>query len=211
MSKTFHILTPLRRYENLEKLINMLTAHRATTDIHWHVICDDDAPFQLFFRQPWIHVYYQNNSESTFWGRCNFAINRWLDNHPLNEEDMYQILNDDDALETGFYDKVSKHDGGLIIVSMKRGDKTPDGVTAERAHSTNTLVAEPGHMKVGHVGVEQFIVSGKNFRGARLPLRIAGDGELVQYLTGTFDTIYEPEAFVQFNYFEKGRWASSPQ
>lgn len=202
----YNILTPLRRYENLEKLVTMMTAQKATSNIDWHVIMDDDAPFQVFFKQPWIHAYYQHNPETQFWSRCNHCLNRWMDCHPLMDNDRYCILNDDDAYEPGFFLKLDELKGGLVIASMKRGDQTPAGVSDIRAHATNTLVAAPENMSVGHVGVEQFFVCGKWLREARLPLTVAGDGEMIAYLVAKHGAEYAPEAYVLFNKFEPGRW-----
>lgn len=203
---TYHIITPLRRYENLEKLINAMITHRATNDVHWHVIMDDDAPFQLFFRQPWIHVYSCPNYQTSFYNRCNSSINWLLDNYRLIPGDRYLIMNDDDGYEPGFFAKVNQVGGELIIVSMKRGHRTPAGVPGERAHATNTLVAAPENMKIGHVGVEQFIASGRILQPVRLPLHIAGDGEMVAWLCSNHTAAYAPDIYVHFNQHEPGRW-----
>lgn len=210
----YNILTPLRRYENIERLYWMLYEQRRESSIDWHIIMDEDAPFHLFFREPWIHVTRYENTKLEFWEKCNFILNRWLETHTLNPLFRYCILNDDDAYEDGFFKKldliIESSDDiwkyGLLIVSMKRGDQTPPGVTPTRAHATNTLVAAPENMRVGHVGVEQFVVCGKYLEGARLPLSVAGDGELVQWLVANFPAVYAPEAFVLFNYYESGRW-----
>lgn len=203
---TYHVITPLRRYENLEKLINDMVGHRATADVRWHVIMDEDAPFKIFFRQPWIHSYTCPNYQTTFYNRCNSSINWMLDNYRLVPGDYYCIMNDDDAHEPGFFQKVNEVAGELIIVSMKRGHQTPAGVPGERAHGTNTLVAAPENMKVGHVGVEQFLAVGRILQPVRLPLAIAGDGEMVQWLVSNHKAAYAPEIFVHFNYHEPGRW-----
>lgn len=198
----YHVLTPLRRYENLEKLIAMLQPE----GVQWHVIMDEDAPFRLFFRQPWIHAYYQHNPEGEFWARCNFALNRWLDTHPLVDDDRYCILNDDDAYEPGFFQKISQHEGGLVIASMLRGQHTPVGVHPTRAHGTGTLHAAPEYMHAGLVGIEQAIVCGKWLREARLPLHPSGDGSMIEWLVNTHGAVYAPECFVHFNKYEPGRW-----
>jgi hypothetical protein len=61
-------------------------------------------------------------------------------------------------------------------------------------------------MTVGNVGVEQFIVKGKILKNHRLPLTTCGDGELISLLVKLYDTLYLPEVYVWFNYFEPGRW-----
>ena len=53
----YHIITPLARYENLNKLITMLEPK----NIQWHVITDNDSKFKLQFNRDWIHYYICQN------------------------------------------------------------------------------------------------------------------------------------------------------
>jgi hypothetical protein len=122
------------------------------------------------------------------------------------DDHRYAILNDDDAYEPGFWDKVRSCKEEVLIPSMMRGVRTPAGVSPERAHGTNTLVADPANMKVGHIGVEQLIVSGRILKNCRLPLTIAGDGEMICYIAATNPVTYIPDCYVWFNYLEPGRW-----
>lgn len=198
-----HVITPLNRFENLRKLVTLLEPQK----IIWHVIIDRDVPFRLWFEQDWIHCHVCPNDGTTFWSRCNTSINWLLDTMPCVPTDRYSILNDDDAYEPGYFDKLRSHSGDVIVTSMHRGNATPIGVAAERAHGTNTLVAAPENMKVGHVGVEQICVAGSILNACRLPLHIAGDGQMIEYICATNHVRYVPDAFVWFNYLEKGRWS----
>jgi len=198
----YHVLTPLHRIENAGKMLKMLEPQK----VNWHVVMDVDEPFDLRFRRQWVHHYLCNTEGVEFWARCNFSLNFAMGLMDWRDNDRYCFLNDDDAVEPGFFDKVDTADGEVVAVSMLRGNKTPDGVAAERAHGTNELVAAPENMKVGFVGVEQLIVSGRILRQCRLPIHICGDGQMIEYITQTNPVTYLPEAKVWFNYFEPGRW-----
>lgn len=203
MRYTYNVITPLARFDNLRKLIPMLEPH----GIAWHVITDDDLPFQPAFKQTWIHHHVCPNRETTFFTRANFAVNWLLDTCPPEEGERFSILNDDDAYEPGFFEKIDKHDGEVIIPSMERGLQTPKDAIPERAHGFNKLVACPENMCIGGVSVEQIIISGRLLRQVRLPLHICGDGMMVEFCVKTFGADYAPEATVYFNYYEPGRWS----
>jgi len=197
----YHVITPLNRFQNYARLRDLLEPQL----VQWHIILDDDQPFRIAPKEPWIHVDVVANTQQRFFERCNHAINTWLDTN-LVDADRYAILNDDDAYEPGFFDKIRQHEDEVLIPSMMRGVRTPVGVSAERAHGTNTLTACPENTKVGHIGVEQLIVSGRILKNCRLPLTIAGDGEMICYIAATNPVKYVPDAFVWFNYLEPGRW-----
>lgn len=196
-----HVITPLARYQNYGKLADLLRPQ----GVQWHVITDAGST-KVTPEEEWIHSYNMENSGTPFWARCNQAINWFLDRHSLYMGDRYGILNDDDAYEEDFFKKLSEFPSEVIAVSMKRGNSTPKDVTPERAHGTNTLVAAPENMKVGHVGVEQLLVSGRILSQCRLPIHICGDGQWIEYVVATQPVIYVPDAFVLFNYLEPGRW-----
>ena len=202
MKHTYHVLTALSRYENLAKLIRMLNP----LCVQWHVVTDADVPFRVKFDQLWIKHYIFDNSAVEFWARCNTALNWLLDHHPLNPEDRYCFLNDDDAYERDFFNKVDAHDGELVIASMERGHQTPSGVDPIRAHGCSKLVAAPENMRPGFVGVEQVIVSGRILSACRLPIATDGDGQMIEHMVKTYPAEYAPEASVLFNRYEPGRW-----
>lgn len=199
---TYWVITPLARFENLRKLIPMLEAQNC----QWVVITDDDLPFQPVFRQSWIHHHVCPNRESAFFLRCNWAINWYLDTYPPELGHRFCFCNDDDAYEPGFFDRIDLHDGEVIIPSMERGNRTPSGVIPERAHGFTKLVAAPENVHIGGVGVEQIIISGRLLRDVRLPLHICGDGMMIEYCHKVYGAEFAPEAVVQFNYYEPGRW-----
>lgn len=206
-NRIYNVITPLNRFENLRKLISVLE----NQDCIWNVITDDNVPFGLYFKQPWIRHYVCPNRQETFFLRCNWAINWFLDSYPLRQNERFMFLNDDDLLEPGYFDKVDKFDGEVVITSMKRGDHIPVGVQAERAHGTTTLIAQKENMVIGGVGVEQILMSGKILKDVRIPMEISGDGRMIEWVVNTHGAEYCPEAFVWFNALEPGRWDSLPE
>jgi hypothetical protein len=207
----FNVITPLARFNNL----NDLTKHLSNKGIRWHVITDIDSNQNLEIENEWTKHYICPNEGQTFWERCNFSINWFIENQEINDDEYYCILNDDDGYENDFFNKIKKYiyesesqkrPNDLIICSMLRGHNTPMDAIPVRRHPTNTLFARPDLMTVGNVGVEQFIVKGKILKNHRLPLTTCGDGELISLLVKLYDTLYLPEVYVWFNYFEPGRW-----
>ncbi len=200
----YHVLTPLNRLENLKKLIPLLQPH----GIQWHIVIDDDLPFDIGFNQDWIHISRYKNVAREFWARCNNSLNWLMDtSDKFSDEDYICFLNDDDAYEPGFFKKLRNILADVVIVSMLRGDHIPNGVSPERAHGTHELIAAPENMKVGHVGVEQIVVKWKIQKEHRLPIHIAGDGQMIEHICKHYSPEFAPDVRVLFNYLEPGRWS----
>lgn len=207
----FNVITPLSRYENIKSLIQVLEPLNVT----WHVITDSDASFRIFFDQEWIKHYICPNKEVQFWERCNHAINWFLDLGIVQDDQIYCILNDDDAYEPDFFEKIKKAkeiasksnmNSDVIICSMERGHRLPSTAVHPRMHPPTKLWAYPENMAVGGVGIEQIILTGKIISKYRLPLEAAGDGMFIMEILKDHQPIYVPQANVWFNYFEPERW-----
>jgi hypothetical protein len=202
----YHIVTPLGRYENLKKLHELLKPFNEF--VIWHIITDEDHPFRLSSLDKWIKIHICPNSNLEFWERCNGSINWWLDTYSLNPEQYYCFLNDDDAYEPDFFQKLNlyKDKKDICIVSMERGYNTPG--TGVRAHPTYKLFAHPSNMVVGGVGIEQIILKGKILKNYRIPLEVTGDGKFIAQVCANNNELvsYLPDICVWFNYLEKGRW-----
>lgn len=206
MIRTYHILTPFARFENLRSLLDMLASHRSLHyEIRWHPIFNDDLPFGIHFPQSWVTPGFCPPSKP-FWSCWADALNRFISAGPLEAEHRYCILNDDDAYETGFFELVDAQAGDVIAVSMKRGHHTPAGVAAERAHGTGTLEARADRMIPGHVGAEQLICSGKVWERYGFENRIDADGYRIMHIAQENPPVFVPDAYVLFNYYEPGRW-----
>lgn len=207
----FNVVTPLARFENIPKLIEMLRPH----NIKWHVITDEDneKSNNISFNETWIYHYICPNNKVIFWDRCNHAMNWFLDTFPIEEDSMYCFLNDDDAYEPDYFnnlDRVISEDPNnrkVLICSMKRGDRMPDGLMFERQHPPTTLYAEEQNIRVGGVGLEQITVKGEILkRGHRFPLDQCGDGLFICDIAYKNHTILIRDLYILFNYFEPGRW-----
>lgn len=203
----FNIITPLARFENFPKQ----KEHLRNKNIKWHIITDEDSDVKITIEEPWISHYVCPNKGQQFWERCNNSINWFIENHILNPEEFYGILNDDDGYEDDFFQKLKEFvdfntNYNLFICSMKRGHNIPKDAVPVRRHPTSTLYANPINMRVGGVGVEQFFIKGEFLKKHRIPVTTCGDGELISELVKTYKTIYAENIFVLFNYFEPGRW-----
>ena len=197
----YHVLTPLRRLENLESLIRMMRP----TPVIWHPIFDEGLPFDVTFPENWICKGYCPRS-APFWSMWADSLNRFIHAGRLEPDHRYLILNDDDFYEPDFFAKIDKVDGDVLICSMKRGQHIPPGVSPERAHGTDTLEAKAESMVVGRVGAEQMIASGRVFERYGFNNSIAADGERIVRIIAENPVQYVPDAFVWFNYLEPGRW-----
>lgn len=208
---TINVITSLARPQNISDIIN----HLKDKNVILHIITDDDANFEVTFSESWVKHYVCPNKGSDFWVRCHSALNWFFENHISDDENYYCVMNDDDGYEDEFFNKLIKsinqsntnnQSNDLIICSMLRGNQIPNDVIPVRRHPTNTLYALPTNMKIGHVGLEQFIAKGKILKKHKIPLTTCGDGELIAKLTSEYNALYLPELYVKFNYFEPGRW-----
>jgi hypothetical protein len=206
----FNVITPLARLNNFIELKN----HLKKFNINWHIITDEGFDFDRSGLEPWIKHYVCPNTKNKFYERCNYAINWFIENFIAEElnDQFFCILNDDDGYEDNFFDNLKKYineseiSNELIICSMKRGDNTPSDAIPERKHPTYTLIADPRNVRIGGVGVEQFITKGKILKKHKLPLSVCGDGELIIELYKNYGAVFYPDLYVLFNYFEPGRW-----
>lgn len=203
----FHVITPLARFENIQKLIDMLEPQK----IQWHVITDSTSEVKLEFDHDWIHHYICPNEGTQFFERCNYSINWFLETQNIEQDDVYCILNDDDAYEPDFFDKLNrifeeKNDADITICSMERGHNIPASAIGCRAHPTTKLWAAVENIRVGGVGIEQIALLGRLIQNTKIPLLNDGDGRYIVDMVLKYGARLVPEANVLFNYFELGRW-----
>ena len=197
----------MARFENIELLTKMLRPK----NIQWHIITDEGSNATIP-KEDWIHHYICPNEGVNFWERCNNSINWFLDTSIIYANEMYCILNDDDAYEPNFFSKLDEictqnpENSGVIICSMERGYNIPTSAMPERQHPTHKLWAHGDNIKVGSVGVEQIILSGTHISNHRLPLEIAGDGMFIVDVVSKNGGMLAPDVTVLFNYFEPERW-----
>jgi len=210
----FVVVCPLARHENIEKIKNVLKGQ----NVELHFVTDSDRPKSHEYKpeESWIkNVICEQGDRTLFWDRSNNALNWYLDNFQIEPETMYCFLNDDDAYEPEYFAKLRNvidkypYEINVIITSMMRGDNIPQSVIGtNKEHQNNTLIAHPIFMQPMKVGLEQIAVKGKIIasRGYRFPQYDCGDGIFITMITQQNHTLYIPEVFVWFNYFEPGRW-----
>lgn len=202
----FHVITPLARYENIQKLIDMLEPK----GIQWYVITDASSEIKLEFDQEWIHHFVCPNEGVQFFERSNFAINWFLSTQSINLDDMYCVLNDDDSYEEDLFEKLKPNvtnKTNIIICSMDRGHNIPAETAGTcRAHPTSKLLASSENLKVGSIGIEQVFIRGRLMQNTKIPLTNDGDGHYIVDMINKYGGVLVPDAVVLFNYFEPGRW-----
>lgn len=202
----YHVITPFRRFENLQRMLAMLEPF----NLEWNILLDKNLPFKVSVPGDWVKCFYLEPAQP-FWRAWANHINKYIELAVIVPEDRYLILNDDDFYEPDFFSKIDKHSGEVIICSMLRGHRTPPGLEPIRCHGTHTLTACPQNMQVGAVGCEQMIVSGRIFSGIKLTDEPCADGVAICNVVKSNPVDYAPEAFVWFNYLEPGRWNHPPQ
>ena len=212
----YNVITPMNRPENIENMVQMLEPK----NVQWHVVTDLGSKYSYEFNRSWIqHYECPNFEQAEFFEKCNNAMNWLLDTMTIHDDQMYCFLNDDDALEPTFFQKVDDVlektktqdiNVKVIIPSMERGHRTPPQAQEPRRHPPDKLVASPDAIKVGGIGLEQILIKGSLLKEKqyRFPLHCWGDGMfIVRVVQENIDnTIFCPEINVWFNYFEPGRW-----
>ncbi len=194
------VITPFSRTENKDLLIKVLEGK-----CNWVILQTDDEPTIEF--PSWVTIKRLPVTNKEF--ISNRLINEFI-SQGLEPQTQYMVLNDDDSVEEGFFDKIPNED--IICVGMKKGDCPTDHyVWDEYPHAhvergIDILEAKPENMKIANVAGEQLIVKGKILRDFRYGLSLVGDGEMVVKIAKEFPVTYVPEAYVLFNYFEEGRF-----
>lgn len=194
----YNVVTPFSRFQNLK----MMYAHIKSHGVQWHLLLDQNNNFKPLFSEPWVICHYAPPCQP-FWRAWRNHLNEFIRIGTINPEERYIILNDDDFVEPGFFEKIDKHTGEFLVCSMMRGQRIPPG---GHNHPTDTLMACPENMQVGRVGCEQMIVSGRLLSQIRFADDLCADGIAIVELAKKHPPVYVPEAYVWFNFLEPGRW-----
>ncbi len=195
-NKRIEVVTPFTRKQNLPFLLKVIEGHAK-----WTVIIDDPSLKDIF--PSWVNVKLYDKPPT----RANLCKSNWLYNQflaeGLDKETQYMLLNDDDSVEEGFWDKIPDED--VIICSMRRGQRVPaNGV----GYGWGDLIASPDNIGIGKVSGEQLIIKGKIMQDFRYGLNHVGDGVMIMRVVEEHPVRYIPDAYVLFNYFEDGRYDS---
>src|SRR5512135_869824 len=194
----YHVVTPFSRFQNYVPLREMLRPHA----VMWHLLMDDPPTNIPSPHEDWIeHRYFP--PAQPFWRAWANHLNRFIATCPITPTDRYVILNDDDFVEPEFFSKLDRHSGEMLVCSMARGQHTPP---SGHKHPITALLTCPKNMRVGSVGCEQLICSGRIFSTLKFADDLCADGIAIVDLSKRAAIKYVPEAWVWFNYLEAGRW-----
>lgn len=178
----YNVITPFSRWGNLKALVAMLEPE----NVQWHLIVDAHMP-QMVFPQSWIHVLHGRPPPPGFF-IGHWMLNMFLDHVPIEDDEYYVLMTDDDYFEPGFFGKLSSYTDDILICSMKRsGDK---------------LMAAPGNIGIGHVGLEQLIIKGRLLKQYRINGFYEADGAFIVQLYQEHPEKFRfvPEAVCFFNF-----------
>lgn len=199
-----HLVIPFYRQENKNSLIELYRPMRAIL----HPIMFEDENTE--WNESWIDPVVIPMKSSAVKGVVisNFKRNWFIKNCPINDNDYYVTVDDDDSYESNVFDEIKKHDDDIVIISMKRGNHIPQGVNPLRKYCTNTLEAAPENVQIGEISGQQSFVKGHIFK-AHLFDEQSGtwDGEMAEHHKESGEQItYRSDLYAKFNYFEPGRW-----
>jgi hypothetical protein len=197
LKHTYEVIMPFGRLENLDRMTELLRPH----GVIWHPIFDLGIRPKIK-EEDWIRISFCSEPQPG-WNRPHFISNFWMDVNKTNPGSRYLFINDDDALEPGFLEKIDAVDGEVIVCSMKRGDNQPP---SGPQYGTGTLVASKANIRPGYVGGEQLIVGARIMTMIRFGPSAFGDGEMVMRACAAAPASFVPDAFILFNYLEPGRW-----
>jgi len=181
-----NLVVPYHRTGLKEKLF----AHLEPMGITLHLI--DDTKINGLKWPSWVRRHEAFPPRG--WDACYWKINWFADHTPIHDDEYYHLMGDDDLPEPGYFDFVRKHDGPVIITSIHY----LPGID---------MLACPDNMRIGCVGLRQYLVRGDIFRQHRHINATHGDGDFCEQLYRDHSPLdYAPEAFVRYNALEHDRW-----
>jgi hypothetical protein len=196
----FHIITPFSRNENLNFYIHNLQ----NKNIIWHPIVHE----KILFIEPWILTCYvlENLPKED---PNYFKLNKFIEIYPIEDNDWYCFMNDDDWMEDNVIEEINKiKDHDVVFCSMKRGHQIPNNEGIQ-PHGIETLIAKKG-VGCGQIGLEQIFLKGKILKQIKFDtsskVQHMSDGVLAEELQKKYTVKYLGNVFVLFNYLEPGRW-----
>ena len=207
--KDIHLIMPFSRPENIERLINAYEGK----GVYMHPILFEDEAEKCkpLWSKLWIRPFVIRESSKlcTVLMPGTYKRNRWIAENKVIDDDYYLTADDDDSYDPDVFEAIRKMDDDVVIISMKRGTKTPDGADIVRSYPTSTLIAKPENMEQGKVSAQQMFVKGRLFKEhPHNEESHSWDGELAEHYKAEHEVAYRPDLFALFNYFEPGRWTN---
>lgn len=206
-----HLIIPFSRPENRDKLIE---AYRPTGVIlHPIMFLDEIMPFPEnvpFPDESWIlpFIIPEQSTDCKVMMPGTYKRNKFIKHFPIIDDDYYVTADDDDMYEPNVMSEIRNMDDDIVIISMKRGHRTPKGIKPPRDYPTNTLFADPENVELGQISAQQSFVKGKIFKQHLHDEEIhVWDGLLAVHHKESLEQIaYRPDLFALFNYYEPTRW-----
>lgn len=190
--KHIHAITAFSRWNNLSFYLECL----ADTGIIWHPIVDNLAKMPDL---PWIEPFLCHNGTDggdVFYRR----LNTWIRENPIEDDDYYIFLNDDDWFDEKMLKLLSTHTEDVVFSAMLRGNYPVTG------HPSTPLIPYKG-VRAGSIGVEQIILKGRILKTVQFNTASGmADGMLAETLQTQYAVAYAPELIMYFNFLEQGRW-----
>jgi hypothetical protein len=185
----------------------LIKAYRSM-NILWHPIMLQNE--KTDFNESWILplIIPMKSKDCSVLMPGNFKRNWFIENEEIIDEDYYVTVDDDDMYEVGVFDAIKQMNDDIVIISLKRGDFQPVGVSEIRKYPTTTLYAHPDNVIIGSISAQQSFVKGKIFKEHLFnEFNHCWDGEIAIHHKESGEQIrYEPGFYALFNYYEPGRW-----
>ena len=202
-----HLIIPFSRPENKDKIIE---AYRPMNVIlHPIMFIDEIQDFgsdEDLWIQPCIIPTESKDCKVMMPG--TFKRNWFIKTCEIIDEDYYVTVDDDDMYEPNVMGEIHKMNDDIVIISMKRGHRTPKEALPPRNYPTDTLFAFPENIVLGEISAQQSFVKGKIFKQHLHNEEFhCWDGELAVHHKEDGEQIaYRSDLFALFNYYEPNRW-----
>lgn len=201
-----HVVTPFSRPQNARVLVSHL--ERQGVALTWHVLVGS-VPFPWDCLREWVRPMQVDVPEGV--DPFCYKLKTFVESGEVADGERYGVLCDDDMYGEGVLRAVAGMRERIVVVSMLRGQRVPAQSDNGYLHPVTPLVASPGMMKVGGMGLQQCFVMGEIFRRANFDLERAPfcDGYVGEWMAYEYGSQirYEPALHVLFNRLEPGRWA----
>jgi len=202
--KQIHLVMPFWRKHQKDVLTE---AYRPMNIIMHPITFEDEA---VEWDEQWIlpvAVPFHSSKYGHLQEPQNVKRNWFIQNHEIIDSDYYVSCDDDDMYESNVFNEIKKMDDDVVIISMKRGNRTPSNIHHLRAYGTNTLDAEPRCIGIGSISNQMSFVKGSVFKKYTYDYDHCADGRLaILRRENDEQTAFRPDLFALFNYYEPGRW-----
>lgn len=176
----------------------------------WHPVCDpvDIEPFKNN-QIPWIQPVLCPPLDLSK-DQCYKKNNDFIETFPIEDEDYYGFIHDDDMYVAGFIDKIKQQTAKIIFYSASRGDSWPtEDIGPYNWPPVPLIINSLDDVRVANIDMCQYIVKGEILKQTRFGnSSVCDDGHYAEYLKNTWpnDCLVLPEFGINFNYFQPGRY-----